>query len=422
MQFYKKKYTIINISYLISIRVLLFCAFMIITGEISVIAQNPQRMIEIQATIFEYRFGTEKQLGIFYQYNKKSGSWRDSDVFLHGTSNIWDDPIPALDVSGSFAKFKYGSVDYNIKTAIDEGRATVISNPTVLTTDGKRAALTSGEKVPLTSLEKQGNLSSLTSGFRETGTKLIVTPKIFKNTYIILNLEIESSEIASFQTFDRGDKEKYELPVVTSKNINSAVILPSGSTLYIGGLYTRNTGDVTRKVPVLGDVPVLGFFLRGFSKDSNNTETIFRITPIIRSPGTGLDPSVESSIFGNLLKKEIQGSVSDPTKALQLLQGKAAGAAVNSATAAPQPAASAIAPATPAQPAAASIQPGTQTANPATQAAPAAVQQTTQTIEKSDRKANQKTAAKNNSSTQDSKIKIAKSKVKKNLSPVNSWR
>ena len=422
MRFFNEEYAIINILHGTSCRfsmkryfrfLLLGISFFLLAGVQSSEAQTPQRMIEIQATIFEYRFGTDKQLGIFYQYNKKTGSWRNSDVFLHGTNNSWDDPIPALDVSGSFAKFKYGSVDYNIKSAIEEGRATVISNPTVLTTDGKKAALTSGEKVPLTSLEKSGNLSSLTSGFRETGTKLIVTPKIFKNNYIILNLEIESSEIAAFKTFDRGDKENYELPIVTSKNINSAVILPSGSTLYIGGMYTRNAGDVTRKVPILGDMPILGFFLRGFDKNNNNTETIFRITPIIRSPGAGLDPSIESSIFGNLLKKELQGSIGDATKALQI---KAAGAAIGSPTGVPasQPAAAAIQPGTPApQAAAAAVQQATPAAQ-AAQPAAAAVQQTTQAAVKS--------AASKPSSQPASKTKVAKSKVKKNLSPINSWK
>ncbi|MDX9753920.1 MAG: type II and III secretion system protein [bacterium] len=280
-------------------------------------AQSPQRMVEIQATIYEYRFSNEKQLGIFYQFNRIKGSWQNSDIYLHGTESTTNAAIPALDLSGSFGRVAYGSIDYNIKTAIEEGRATIISNPTVLTTDGQKSSLSSGERVPLTKLQMQGTKTVLQLEFRDTGIKFNVTPRIFRSNYVILNMEIESSEITGFQIFDRGDRERFELPIITTRTIQNAVILPSGSTLYVGGLYTRSTGDITRKIPVLGDLPGVGFFLRGFNKSKQNTETIFKITPIIRSPGDGLDPSYQSSIFGDLLKKTDDTAIVDEVEPVE---------------------------------------------------------------------------------------------------------
>lgn len=260
----------------------------------------PGPMIEIAVNIYEYRLDNEKQLGLFYQYNSKSGSFQNSDVFLPGTENLRDNPIRALDISGSFAKLKYGSVDFNLKTAIQEGRATIISNPIMLTADGQRASILSGEEIPLTVLKLQGFNTVLDTETRPTGIKLIVTPRIYRDEFILMELEIESSEITRFDVFDRGDHQRYELPVVSKRNIKTVVMIPSSQQLYIGGLYTSSTGDLVRKVPIVGDLPVVGFFLRGFNKKKRQTETVFQITPTIRHLGMGV--STDDNIFRDLLK------------------------------------------------------------------------------------------------------------------------
>ncbi|MFB3785045.1 MAG: type II secretion system protein GspD [bacterium] len=263
-------------------------------------AQGPRPIIEISADIYEYRLDGEKQLGIFYQYNRTSGSVQNSDIFLPGTENVKEKAIGALDLSGTFAKLSYGTIDYNIKTAIEEGRATVISNQRLVTADGETANITAGESVPITVLSMMGNITKLQTQYRPAGIKLIVTPRIFRDDLIIMNLEIESSEISRITTFDRGDRKRYELPVITKRNIKTVVCVPSSQKLYIGGLYTDSTGDMTRKVPIIGDLPGIGFFLRGFNKKRRLTETIFHITPVIRLPGEGIE--IESAVFEELLQ------------------------------------------------------------------------------------------------------------------------
>lgn len=260
----------------------------------------PERIIEISADIYEYRLTSGKQLGIFYQYNSKRGSIQNSDIFLHGTENVTDTPIPALDLSGTLTKFSYGSIDYNLKMAIEEGRATILSNQRIETTSGKEASIISGQRIPITVIEEKGANVTLKTEFKPAGIKLIVKPYIVRENAILMQLEIESSEITQIETFDRGDQRKFELPVITKRNVRSIVVVPDQSPVYIAGLYTDNTGDITRKVPVLGDMPVVGFFLRGYNKNRRQTETIFKITPHIKTPGMGIDPT--SSVFEELLQ------------------------------------------------------------------------------------------------------------------------
>ncbi|RJP33249.1 MAG: hypothetical protein C4527_04910 [Candidatus Omnitrophota bacterium] len=267
--------------------------------------EMPGQMVEIAATIIEYRHNNEEQFGIFYEYdpNPDNTDFGESNLFLHGTENVQDSPISALDITGNFAKFKYGTINFNLKTAIQKGWATVISNPTILVSDGQSASLASGEEFPTTKLTLSGNQTKLELQLRKTGIKLNVTPLILEGENILMNLEIESSEISRLDVFDRGDGLRYELPVVTTRNIKSVVIVPSERQLYIGGLYTDNTGDLTRKVPIAGDLPIIGYFLRGFNKTNRRTETIFQIVPSIKGPGLGLED--DHSIFSDLLKDEV---------------------------------------------------------------------------------------------------------------------
>ncbi len=264
-------------------------------------------IIQISANVFEYRLDGEKQLGLFYQYNRKKGSVQSSDLFLHGTENVKEQPNRVLDLSGSFASFPYGSIDYNLKTAISEGRATLINHQRAMVADGKDFYFTVGEEIPLTVIEVKGLSTVLKTEDRPTGVKLRVTPRIFRDTNVLMNLEIESSEITRIDTFDRGDEQRFTLPVITKRNVKTVVIVPSENPVYVGGLYTDNTGDLTRKVPVVGDLPVIGFFLRGFNKQRRQTETIFRITPVIKAPGEGLD--IGSSVFEELLQPDGDTSV-----------------------------------------------------------------------------------------------------------------
>lgn len=258
----------------------------------SVFSQPPDigPIIEISAKIFEFRYDTETQFGIFYQFNSNDSALQNSDVFLHGTESILTDaPIPALDLTGSFAQLSYGSIDFNVKSALEEGWGTVISNPTLITANGKPASIQSGEQIPYTTVKITGTNAKLTLQEKPTGIKLVVTPYILSGSNnILMNLEIESNDVVRFEVFDRGDGERFELPVVSRRNVQTAVIIPSGQRLYIGGLYSRNTGDITRKVPIVGDLPILGFFLRGFNKKRGTAETMFQITPTIRKPGLGI--------------------------------------------------------------------------------------------------------------------------------------
>lgn len=253
---------------------------------------QPGPMVEISAKVFEFRYDTETQFGIFYQFNERdSGSYiADSDIFLPGVANpMTDVAIRALDLTGSFARINYGNIDFNVKAALQEGWGTVINNPTLITADGKTASIHSGESIPYTEVEFRGNQTNLRLQRRQTGVSMAVTPYILPKDRILLDLQISNNEVVRFEVFTRSEGQRYELPVISTRRVRTVVILPSGQRLYIGGLWSHNTSDITRKVPIIGDMPGLGFFFRGFNKKVGKSETLFQIIPTIRSPGVGLE-------------------------------------------------------------------------------------------------------------------------------------
>ena len=265
----------------------------------------PEPMIEISAKVFEFRYDTETQFGIFYQFNETDpdSPIADTNIFLPGTANpSTDEPIRALDLTGSFASIDYGDIDFNVKSALQEGWGTVISNPTLVTTNGQQASIHSGEEIPYTEVEISGNKVRLRLQKRSTGVKLTCTPYILPRDRILLDLQLSNNDIVRFEVFERNEGQRYELPVISTRRVRTAVILPSGQRLYIGGLWSRDTRDITRKLPIIGDLPGIGFFFRGFNKAVNKSETMFQIIPTIRSPGTGLESQL--SAFENLLNPE----------------------------------------------------------------------------------------------------------------------
>ena len=168
-------------------RAVLFAA-LISYGAATTVAQNALKpIIQISANVYEYRLDHEKQLGLFYQYNRDKGSVAEQRYFyFRGRRNVKEEPLSALDVSGSFTSFTYGSIDYNLKTAISDGHATLINHQRAMVSDGNQFLFIVGEEIPLTVIEMKGTTTTLKTENRATGVKLKVTPRVFRETNVLM--------------------------------------------------------------------------------------------------------------------------------------------------------------------------------------------------------------------------------------------
>ena len=153
-----------------------------------------------------------------------------------------------------------------------DGKGKIISTPRVITADQIEATIEQGTEIPY----QQATSSGATSvSFKKATLSLKVKPQITPDDNIIMNLNVHKDSVG--QTTTAG-------PSIDTKQIVTEVLVQNGGTVVIGGIYTQTESDSTTKIPVLGDMPYVGFLFRQNAKTDNKSELlIFISSRIIKS-------------------------------------------------------------------------------------------------------------------------------------------
>ncbi len=166
-----------------------------------------------------------------------------------------------------------------------DSRTTILSSPSAVTLDNSEAELTVGQEVPFITGSYTNTNNSSSNPFQtiereEVGVKLRVIPQINEGDAVRLEMELESSSIAGTAT-SLGTADT----VTNKRTITTNVMVGDGQLLILGGLMDDNFGNTDRKVPVLGDIPVLGGLFRNRSNTDDQRVLMMFIRPtILRSP------------------------------------------------------------------------------------------------------------------------------------------
>ena len=162
----------------------------------------------------------------------------------------------------------------------------ILSSPRVTVRDGKSASIVVGTEVPVITSEATTPevQSSGTSGiirsvqYRSTGVSLQVTPTVQAKGVVTLQITQEVSE-AQANAISGIDS-----PIILNRHLTTEVVAADGQTVLLGGLIKENKSNTVTKVPILGDIPILGYLFKTTSKGSTRTELVVMITPrIIRN-------------------------------------------------------------------------------------------------------------------------------------------
>ncbi len=147
-------------------------------------------------------------------------------------------------------------------------RGRIISNPRVVTSNQKPAVILQGTEIPYQTVSTSGTQTS----FRNAVLCLLVDPQILNNDNIILDVEVTKD--APGETTTAG-------PTINKKRVKTQVRVANGETAILGGIFEQDTKDETNKVPLLGDIPILGNLFRDNYKQDNKTELMIFLTPRI---------------------------------------------------------------------------------------------------------------------------------------------
>ena len=196
----------------------------------------------------------------------------------------------------------------------------VLSTPHILTSDNKEAEIIVGENVPfLSQFERESGLADqpvLQSIERkDVGITLRITPQISDGGYVKLDIYQEISAVAP--TALAGGAEASDI-ITTKRSAKTSVVVKDGQRIVIGGLIQEKKSDNVTKVPLLGDIPILGYLFKHRSNKKERTNLIVFLTPTIINDFDDLDRLREAKelVFSQAmdLKKEIGNRVKEKEK------------------------------------------------------------------------------------------------------------
>ena len=181
-----------------------------------------------------------------------------------------------------------GAEDFEllINALASQSRVQVLSNPSVMVENNSEGFIQVGETIRLpsgVSFSSAGQQSSVTP--EDIGIILTVKPSINPEGFVRMQIEPEISRL-SLQTTQIS--ENFNSPVVTRRRATTTVTVKDGQTVVIGGLISDRFERVDKKIPLLGDIPLVGALFRQYKENSSKTELLIVLTPhVVRSPTEG---------------------------------------------------------------------------------------------------------------------------------------
>lgn len=160
-----------------------------------------------------------------------------------------------------------------------DGRGKVVASPRLITSNQKEAAIRQGEERVFT--VPGSGLSSGSVQTKKAELELIVTPQITPDDRIILDVQIIQDSFIP-------NADQAVASAIRTKEILTQVLADNGETIVVGGIYQEDNSEGTTKVPILGDIPILGNLFKKRSKRSNRVELLIFLTPKIISPKLNL--------------------------------------------------------------------------------------------------------------------------------------
>ena len=167
-----------------------------------------------------------------------------------------------------------------------------LAEPNLVTQDGKEASFLAGGEYPYPVVQGggAGTGQSVTIVFKEFGVRLRFTPTITGGGFIHLKV---APEVSSLDFGNAVVLEGFRVPALSTRRTETEVELRDGQTFAIAGLLDRNMNETLRRVPGIGDIPILGYLFRSQAYQKNNTELVVMITPhILRRDSPGVTPNL----------------------------------------------------------------------------------------------------------------------------------
>ena len=222
--------------------------------------------IRLEAQIVAINSGDAKDLGILYGNNPTGAP----GIFAFGESYNNNSGSPFRNNPINWATDRHSPINLSLQALITKNKAKILSRPSVMTLSGEQATIQIGGEIPYTSYD---NNDRPTVKFRDYGIILQFKPIVDAQGNIVSTVYTEVSNVSGEYVGDN--------PIIATRRADAVVSLKSGSTMVIGGLMDSSERKVVNKIPLLGDIPIIGAFFKYSSKTKDKQELIILVTPYI---------------------------------------------------------------------------------------------------------------------------------------------
>ncbi len=234
--------------------------------------EKPEDLVQIDIQVTELTTTLTKAMGIDWQ------AGADDKILF--TENLPDTNIPRQ--NGSFKDlFKLGDFSRTpqliaaVNALITEGKANVLSKPHLIVVSGKQASFNVGGQIPIRTSTTSDTTTTESVSFKDYGVGMSITPTIENGKMVSIVLNVTISEIDESTTALAG-----EVAFLT-RTAQTELVLEDGQTIALAGMIKTRDSNNTRRIPILGKIPVLGGLFRNTTTAPSVTEVVISITPTI---------------------------------------------------------------------------------------------------------------------------------------------
>jgi len=246
---------------------------------------QPARQVLIEVTVAEVTLTDELTHGV---------EWALRNISVEGMSG----PLTALAGDATAGGLRWaalsssGQVRATLNMFAKDSRVTILSTPRILVKSGEAASIDVGTEVPIITsqatapdLPNNGNQSSILQSvqYRKTGTLLDIEAVVHSGQRVDLKVSQEVSEAV------KTDTSEISSPSILSRSLRTVLSLADGQSTLLGGLISSSRADGKSKVPLLGDIPLLGRAFQNRTKSSVRTELLLLITPYVLEDSTQVE-------------------------------------------------------------------------------------------------------------------------------------
>lgn len=241
--------------------------------EVKVVEFNRSVLKQAGLNIFSTRANSSGfSFGVFTPASLKSATFNANGSITGEYNN------PLAQAFSLLLNFGKAGIGLNVGFLEGNGMARVLAEPTLVAMSGQSASFLAGGELPVPAPQGLGTTSI---EYKPFGIGLTLTPTVLSNDRIVLKVAPEASDLDYANALSIGG---VAVPAISTRRADTTVELGDGESFIIGGLVSRTTSSNADKIPLLGDLPVLGTFFKQSKYQMSEKELVILVTPHLVKP------------------------------------------------------------------------------------------------------------------------------------------